>query len=493
MTPRQLALAPLGRWRTQLFWRLFGLTLVNSPLFDGVYRSRELAAEQPLGLHAMFAAGALLMLAGARGVTLLAAAITTVWALGPICFGDSAPDNSLQLADEFVVFMALPVMAVLLTGVVGLARRSVPDNERLDAAHVALLRISLVVAMAFAALHKLNADFFDPKVSCALSLAHQLTRDWPLPWPDFLVNPTPTLVLLGEGSIPVLLLLYPRLGILATFGVVGVIGHVGAVAFTLCVVSLAFAFFDDDDRDALAAGLRAYALVFVPLFAVFVRVTYPFYAGSRPWTGFGALQFVCGSGLFALAVLAVAAWRRGPRPAWLRPRRPLAALRVCDRRVAAVLIAYAAVSIANGLSPYLGLKYRLSYAMLSNLRADDERWNSWIFPRWLHVPAHDAFVHVERVEIPYADKRRLRRAVGPAHWLEHRLVPGPTAPWSFEKRLALHFEQRVPVKLDVTWRGVARTIEGPDDPGLRAWLDALPDDRLFQAHLTRDRPQRCVH
>ena len=38
--------------------------------------------------------------------------------------------------------------------------------------------------------------------------------------------------------------------------------------------------------------------------------------------------------------------------------------------------------ISNGMSPYLGLKYRLNFAMLSNLRVDEARWNSLLIQLW---------------------------------------------------------------------------------------------------------------
>lgn len=36
--------------------------------------------------------------------------------------------------------------------------------------------------------------------------------------------------------------------------------------------------------------------------------------------------------------------------------------------------------LLNGFAPYLSLKFNYSFAMLSNLRVDDARWNHLVIP-----------------------------------------------------------------------------------------------------------------
>jgi hypothetical protein len=500
---------PIGLWRTQLFWRLFGLTIVNSPLLDGVYRSREIALGQPLSFHVLMGSALVLMLGGSRLVSLLVTAIAACWALGPICFGAHGSDNYYQVADEFIIFMALPVMGVLVSAAVLLTssdRRSEVQAESaaqfarlFDASHVVMVRITLLVTMAFAFLHKLNVDFLDSKTSCGRSLAATLARDWQIPFPEFLIRPSPELVLLGEGSLPLLLLLYPRLGILATICVIGVIGHVGAVAFTVCVVSMSLMFWNDDDKKALLSGLRTYLLVLVPCFLVFLRLSFPIYVGTRPWTGFVALQLVSASGLFFTLWIISASPRNartrgfGFLQSLAAPEDPRAALSTGSGIVAALLVAYTTASVANGLSPYLGLKYRLSAAMLSNLRADDNRWNSLVFPQWMYARSSDPFVHVNAVEIPYDQKKRIRAFVGPGQWLDYRLVGGLYAPWSFKKRVQLHRDQKIAVRMSLTYRNQTRVFDDLNSDEFQSWFQTLPGSRLFQAHLTNRGAQRCIH
>jgi len=46
-----------------------------------------------------------------------------------------------------------------------------------------------------------------------------------------------------------------------------------------------------------------------------------------------------------------------------------------------VVWAVVAVWLLNGFSPYLGLKFNYSFAMLANLRVDNARCNHLLIPR----------------------------------------------------------------------------------------------------------------
>ncbi|MBZ5710194.1 hypothetical protein K7C98_13090, partial [Nannocystis pusilla] len=135
-----------------------------------------------------------------------------------------------------------------------------------------------------------------------------------------------------------------------------------------------------------------------------------------------------------------------------------------------------------GLSPYLGLKYRYSFAMLSNLRVDDARWNSLIMPRWIRLTRHDPFVHVLRVQppIPRSNKNELV------------LAPGVYTPEEFRRRFEAARQRRSALEL----RYQGQSITSPDlaaDLGLAGFVHSLPARPLHQPALTLTAPQQCIH
>ena len=57
--------------------------------------------------------------------------------------------------------------------------------------------------------------------------------------------------------------------------------------------------------------------------------------------------------------------------------------------------------LANCLSPQLGLRHEYSFAMFSNLRADEHRWNSLVFPQRMSLFGHE-YVSVDRSVLHFA-------------------------------------------------------------------------------------------
>ncbi|MCY1013939.1 hypothetical protein OV079_52120 [Nannocystis pusilla] len=147
-------------------------------------------------------------------------------------------------------------------------------------------------------------------------------------------------------------------------------------------------------------------------------------------------------------------------------------------------VATIALLLALGSSPYLGLKYRYSFAMLSNLRVDDARWNSLIVPRQVRLTRHDPFVHVLRVEpaLPRGDRR------------EPVLAPGVYSPDAFRRRFEAARRHQRRSALELRYHG--QLLKSPDiaaDLGILGFVESLPAAPLYQPALTLRAPQPCVH
>jgi len=138
--------------------------------------------------------------------------------------------------------------------------------------------------------------------------------------------------------------------------------------------------------------------------------------------------------------------------------------------------------VANGLTPYLGLQFHHTGAMLSNLRIDASCHNSLLFPVGLQVS--DPYVRIESIG----------------------LAPGPTTADSvayIQSRLfsvrALYRARRrwcgkQTAALPVTASHAGRRVEIQNLCAEQGWPFGLPlQMRRFQATLPRTCHQRCIH
>lgn len=504
-TSFRLLFQQVGQWRTNLIWRLFGLMIVNLSIlrFGQTYSHWHLISTKPLSHHLLLLSGIALMMGGARLITLIAATVGMSWSVIPICLGIG---QHSQVADEYIVFIVLPMMGAVLTALYAyhpsFKSSSLEQSDHraiVDEAHMGMFRISIIVAMTFACLHKVNADFMNPDCSCGPILARYLNRDWNINFPDFLTNPTPVTVLVGEGLIPVMLFLYPRLGILITICVIGPIGHIGPVTFTMTVVLTSFSFFRHEDGEIILRNIKKYLYIYLPLFVLLIKFSLELFQGRKPWTKFMLFEWILTSGLFCILILAGSFIRRCLKERnrnclrELIPNIKLKLLFTKNKIFRTALIIFCLLSIVNGLSPYLGLKYRLSYAMLSNLRADDTRWNSYIFPRWLSLRKNDAYIHVTKVSLSYEDRMKVYDSLG-SSWSDYRMSEGLMAPWSFKRRLKRHMRHDIQMDLALEYNG--KKMEFKDatrHKGIEKWMNSLPDHKLFQSFLSLNGPQRCIH
>jgi hypothetical protein len=126
------------------------------------------------------------------------------------------------------------------------------------------------------------------------------------------------------------------------------------------------------------------------------------------------------------------------------------------------------------MTPYLGLKYRYSFTMLSNLRADRLRWNSWLMPQWLRLrdTPHVAVLKSEIAGVPaglYLPRELLARLQRSGGATDH-------------------------AELLVEYRGrELRFRRAQANLRLWHWLDGLPSSRAFQPFLPASASQSCVH
>ncbi len=159
-----------------------------------------------------------------------------------------------------------------------------------------------------------------------------------------------------------------------------------------------------------------------------------------------------------------------------------------------VLVCWVALLLVNGFSPYLGLKFNYSFAMLSNLRVDDARWNHFFMPKWLRLTSHDGHVHVLFAETSaVADSAKLASGTTGV-----RLRPGLFSPRAFHDTLEQlrQSDAQMEVKLLVEYREEALDYVGTlSDPGFEAFRNRLPPPGVHWLHdyLSAEGPMGCKH
>jgi hypothetical protein len=473
----------LGLQRTQWLWRGFGVCLlVNAAI---TYSSTDLITMRARGedqMHGLALAGLVLALFGAR---LLAIAFAGAWAFS--CFGLvlSGHDRVFFFpAAEWMLWLALPLFSVLmiLASLWDEVRRDSVDEascrDQLDRALVAVFRVLCVATLGFAALHKLNSDFFDPAVSC-VSLRHRLSDWWGLPhWLSTGVSPLAIVLL--EGSVPIALVV-PRLrwfGIGLALVLILPFVSIGAPAFAGLVVLMSLAFLPDEAMAAVGAGVRSYRWAIVASVVVLVGAGRLLYTGDFPWLPTALAQ--------SLAV--VAWWVFGLALRWqLRAGRAKNRAAPASAYALPMLVLLTALVLFNGLTPYLGIKFQYSFAMLSNLRVDDDRWNSFVFPRAMRLTRYDPFVHVTRT-------RYVKLQSGEVFESGGILDPALYSPDAVRLRVERAFARGVQVLFDFDYQGRHYAFaDAPDIHEFYALIASFPAEPLFQKVLDAGRPQSCEH
>jgi len=331
----------------------------------------------------------------------------------------------------------------------------------------------LIVLYFFVVFHKLNADFFDPVVSCGVTFyAAQLAR---LPWlpasPLFHVGSIYTTIVI-EAAIP-LMLCFART---RNFGIlVGMLFHYvvamnpisGFYNFSAMLFAMFALFAPHRLMSQPPIGSRAFRIGAVAVaaasgaIAVLVRML-PRTAPPQldlflvVWDVYGAALIVA---------FAAHMWRT--RHAVGRPTARLFAM-----PAQALLVLPLAVFL-NGVMPYLGLKTETSWAMFSNLRTEGDRSNHWL------IPASSQVFDFQRELVQVTSS-----SDGSLQWVakRHQLVP------YFEVR------RRPAASVSYVRDGVeVRFARVSDDPRFSGEIPLALRKLLWFRPIDPDEHERCRH
>lgn len=288
------------------------------------------------------------------------------------------------------------VAAVVLGGM-AVPGRTIPELMR--RVH-APLRLTLLAFYGFAALAKLNADFFDPAVSCGVQFLQEAAASWNASdlvddWSSAVQRGVAVMVATVELAVPILLAVRRTRqgGVLLALGfhfVLALNRDHRFFDFSSVLVALFLLFLSPEVasrsvdgmrsvRSALAdrwsSGPELVRLLALAVGAVLVVIV----TGSRPWnTDWFLLRagvwtwFAYGIVTFALAAWAVRQTAITSGPLLTPGFRPL-------------LLLLPAIAVLNGLAPYLELKTATSWNMYSNLRIVDGESNHLLARRGLPV------------------------------------------------------------------------------------------------------------
>lgn len=273
-----------------------------------------------------------------------------------------------------------------------------------------LVIAELIVMYLFTVIHKLNHDFFDPAVSCAVSMHHELAAAVPgVPDGTWTWWPTILGTLLIEGAIPLLFLARRTrpLGIL-----IGLVFHLflalhphgGIYSFSNLLFVLYALLLPDNVlrgidctwRSRPLAGRIAAKLVVVTGFAATVTLQF---MSLRRGGGFAAANAI---GFTAWLPLAI--WLGGTYISGLLRRgdtaEPPEVSRLGVSRPPRLAWLLPLAVFVNGASPYLDLKTTTAFSMFSNLRTEGGHNNHLFLPRLPLFGLQDDLVEVLETSDP---------------------------------------------------------------------------------------------
>ncbi len=500
-----------GGWRNSLVWRAFGWAVLQIH-FQGLFQVPlwDYWRSCPLDFHAFSFSALALILFGPRLIlhifmafSGLAVLITTLSGQDSVIFFPAA---------EYPIMIGFPTVVSLLAIWMFWRERhnaaKAPDKpwlspeaqSELEGAQLTAGRIWMFILMSFAGLHKINADFFNEEVGCTHAVMG-ITRKWwnTAEWNpiyDYILDTTPPLVAVGfEMLIPFICLLMPRVGVLTAVFFAANIALAAPTAFTATVVTLSFSFLPQGDWPAIKAGLWKHKHWILLVLAGVLTLSYSVYSGRRNWTQFAihhvVLVWVGSGGLIALWSAHrdkrgqwAKAWqnfnfKEHLRQRWLWPKK--------DKVMRRGLVVFMALAMLNCLSPYFGGHFQYTFAMFSNLRVDDNRWNSYIFPRAMRLTEHDPFSHVREVD-------RIGQGPQTPPKDKHLIVPKLYSVRAFKTRLEFHRKHKLHINAKVRYQGEEGLFNDlAHNPAADTWVNTLPDTGWYRSALVLDGPQACKH
>jgi hypothetical protein len=363
------------------------------------------------------------------------------------------------------------------------------DRSQTGAAAAAFLRVCrglTIAAYLLAALHKVNRDFLDPGVSCATYGLEKIQRYWQIShgcWPADWIGWLPPVVLVVEGGIGVAYLLGLRhwaWRVAALFHLPLTVTMAPAFAFVMLAGHLAFV--EESDRRSFVNAFRRHRRWLVPSA---LGLTY----GSLRLHGLPVEASMVPKECLLWGIL-LWAWVT-PAPNRCRHRSgSTEGLQLSPwlRRTSNLCVL---VFVCNGLSPYSGLKFQHSFAMLSNLRIDSGCWNSLIAGE--SVRLSDEHVRIDHVYF---------REPGRLTEYEDIVTGGLWSPPQIRQMQRNWCKTRLrPFYVAGTFRGKPFVVEDVCEVSeplpfeeMTLWGKPIFGDYLrFQKNLKRQCPQACLH
>ena len=257
--------------------------------------------------------------------------------------------------------------------------------------------IELIILYLFTVIHKLNYDFFNPEVSCAVSMHHDVAASVPgIPEGPWTWWPTIIGTVLIELAIPILFIARRTrsLGLFLGIGFhlfLALHPHGGIYSFTGLLFTLYFLLLPDPSEDWLTSRWAKIPLVGrmgfkCVVLAGFFLTVYLQTAASRegkPFEDLNAIGFVAWlpvalliAGVYILALIFGARNKHDAKlpgntsNTWAEPR------------LGRILWIFPILVLMNGSSPYLGLKTTTAFSMFSNLRTEGGQSNHVFLPNF---------------------------------------------------------------------------------------------------------------
>ncbi len=270
-----------------------------------------------------------------------------------------------------------------------LARRGA---ERTDGGHLLAtvepaLRLELLVLYFWSFWHKLNADFFDPEISCAVDLYEKVRFGLsflPLPEGKSIATLLMVATLAIEGGLVVLLALRRTRSAGVALGTLFhlVLGFGYFYAFSAGSIAVLFLFAPEALAERVAAlhtlrSARLHTLAIVLLIAAvaLLRAAYSWHPERALLENLAGIDRLGNQFCQRLWWLYVPVAACIAASVFARSTVGARELLVPSRRV---LLVFPILFFLNGVSPYVGFKTESSFAMYSNLRTEGGRSNHFL-------------------------------------------------------------------------------------------------------------------
>lgn len=304
-----------------------------------------------------------------------------------------------------------------------------------------LIVAEVVVMYLYTVIHKLNHDFFNPAVSCAVSMHHELAAV--VPWvPDGEWTWWPTIVgtLAIELAIPLLFLSRRTRTVGLVIGLVfhhflALHPHGGIYSFSGLLFALYALLLPDDVLRRVGGRWRAAPLaarIVGPLVVVggFAATIFLQLAAYRGGQGFMAANAIGYAAWAPLALLIAGVYVAALSAAARAPSETAEGTTV-HGMFASVgpwppLWIFPLLVVFNGACPYLDLKTTTAFSMFSNLRTEDGHNNHLFLPR-LHLFGYQDDL-VEVLESNDPRLAALARSGDLLPWFEFRRIASTTRP-----------------------------------------------------------------